>query len=111
MQYRFASGRDKFYIAVAIIFSIICGCSTPINTILFANLLQAMVNYGFGLEIGIPGDDAFLLAIKEFAIYNSVVGILLVILSYAATVLMNIAAFNQVLIAKPFGFFCFVLFF
>ncbi|CAH2096061.1 unnamed protein product [Euphydryas editha] len=94
--YRFASTRDKVYIFLAIVFSIICGCMTPINTLLFSSLLQSMVNYGVSVVIGQPQPDVFLDAITEFAIYNSVVGAILVIFSYLATVLMNIAAFNQV---------------
>lgn len=45
---------------------------------------------------GDPQGDIFLAAVRDFAIYNSIVGAVLVVLSYAATVLMNISAFNQV---------------
>lgn len=44
--------------------------------------------------------DEFLRAARDFAIYNSVVGALVVALSYGATVLMNIAAFNQVYVIR-----------
>lgn len=77
---------------LAIIFSMLAGTSTPINTILFANFLQAMVHHAMHLL----NDDEFMRAAQDFAVFNVTVGILLVILSYAATVLMNIAAFNQV---------------
>lgn len=100
LQYRYATGKDKFFIAVSIIFSIICGCGTPFNTILFANLLQSMVDYGISTLLGNPDDEMFLKAILDFAIYNCIIGILLVILSYGATVLMNIAAYNQVYISN-----------
>ncbi|XP_047533221.1 ATP-dependent translocase ABCB1-like [Vanessa atalanta] len=89
--FRFATGMDKLYIFLAIIFSIFCGCMTPINTLLFSSLLQSMVRFGILGEA-----DVFLDAIKTFAINNSIVGAILVIFSYLATVLMNISAFNQV---------------
>ncbi|XP_046965723.1 ATP-dependent translocase ABCB1 [Vanessa cardui] len=89
--FRFASGMDKLYIFLAIMFSILCGCMTPINTLLFSSLLQSMVRFGILGEA-----DVFLEAIKTFAINNSIVGAVLVIFSYLATVLMNISAFNQV---------------
>ncbi|XP_049873104.1 ATP-dependent translocase ABCB1-like [Pectinophora gossypiella] len=94
--YRFADGKDKTFIAVAIIFSIMCGSMTPVNTIVFADLLQAMVDYGISLILGIDGSEAFLRAILVFAIYNCIIGAVLIILSYGATVLMNMAAYNQV---------------
>ncbi|KAM3968188.1 ATP-dependent translocase ABCB1-like [Aphomia sociella] len=94
--FRFATRKDKIYITLALLFSIASGCSLPINTILFASLLESMVVYGYALDHGIPGDDDFLEAIKFFAIWNIVVGVILVFLSYCATVLMNKAAYNQV---------------
>ncbi|KAI5635208.1 ABC transporter transmembrane region domain-containing protein [Phthorimaea operculella] len=94
--YRFADRKDKIFIVIAVICSIICGCSTPINTILFADLLQAMVVYGFSLMQGIDGGDDLMAAVRHFAIWNSVVGVGIVALTYGATVLMNMAAYNQV---------------
>lgn len=55
-----------------------------------------MVDYGISLILGQPDTDTFRTAFTNFAIYNSIVGAALVIFSYLATVLMNIAAFNQV---------------
>lgn len=55
-----------------------------------------MVFYAMG-EISV---DEFLRAMQDFAVYNVVVGVLLVALSYGATVLMNIAAFNQIFIIR-----------
>ncbi|XP_026765038.2 ATP-dependent translocase ABCB1-like isoform X1 [Galleria mellonella] len=94
--FRYATQKDKIYITVALLFSIASGCSMPINTILFASLLENMVLYKFSIDAGFPDDDGFLSAIKSFAIWNSVVGALVVILSYSATVLMNKAAYNQI---------------
>ncbi|KAL0838717.1 hypothetical protein ABMA28_016779 [Loxostege sticticalis] len=94
--YRFATVKDKCFIAIGIICSILAGCCTPLNTLLFASLLQSMVDYGISLILGQPDTDTFRTAFTNFAIYNSIVGAALVIFSYLATVLMNIAAFNQV---------------
>lgn len=44
--------------------------------------------------------DEFLRAIQDFAVYNCILGIALVALSYGATVLMNIAAFNQIFVIR-----------
>lgn len=56
-----------------------------------------MVNFGISVVIGLPQPDVFLDAVTEFAINNSIVGAILVVFSYLATILMNIAAFNQVI--------------
>lgn len=74
----------------------IAACSTPINTLLLAYLLEAMVDYGISIVMGAPDADQFLNSLFYFALYNSIVGALLIILSYAATTLMNMAAYNQV---------------
>ncbi|KAJ0181234.1 hypothetical protein K1T71_003319 [Dendrolimus kikuchii] len=94
--FRFASRKDKIYIWVALLCSAIAATSTPLNTILLANLLQSMVDYGISLIIGSPANDAFLKAMADFAIYNSILGVLLVLFTYVATVLMNLSAYNQV---------------
>ncbi|XP_060800671.1 ATP-dependent translocase ABCB1 [Amyelois transitella] len=94
--YRFASCSDIFFVTIAMLCSILAGCSMPFSTLLFAWLLQAMVDYGVSLTQGTPGNDEFLEQMKFFAIWNVVAGVLVVILSYIATVLMNIVAYNQV---------------
>ncbi|KAL4715421.1 hypothetical protein ACJJTC_015324, partial [Scirpophaga incertulas] len=55
-----------------------------------------MVSYGISVQIGQPQGEEFLRAVSEFAIYNSVVGAVVILVSYTATVLMNITAYNQV---------------
>nr|XP_032517288.1 ATP-dependent translocase ABCB1-like [Danaus plexippus plexippus] len=69
---------------------------TPINTLLFSSLLQSMVNYGISIVVNDPQPDIILRDVQDFAIYNSVVGAIIVVCSYIATVLMNISAYNQV---------------
>ncbi|XP_060800783.1 ATP-dependent translocase ABCB1 isoform X2 [Amyelois transitella] len=94
--FRFATCLDLLFITVAIMCAILGGCSMPFSTLLFAWLLEAMVAYGLSLFQGTPADDKFLEDLNYFAIWNVVVGVLLVLLSYTATILMNMAAYNQV---------------
>nr|XP_049698231.1 ATP-dependent translocase ABCB1 isoform X1 [Helicoverpa armigera]XP_049698232.1 ATP-dependent translocase ABCB1 isoform X2 [Helicoverpa armigera] len=94
--FRFATKKDKIFIVCALICSVVAACSTPINTLLLAFLLDAMVAYGSSIRDGNPDPDTFLEALMFFAIYNTVTGVVLIVLSYAATVLMNIAAYHQV---------------
>lgn len=94
--FRFATKKDKIYIYIGLICSAIAATSTPLNTILLANLLQSMVDYGISIIMGNPANDDFLNAMAQFAIYNSILGAFVILLSYIATVLMNISAYNQV---------------
>ncbi|CAF4933946.1 unnamed protein product [Pieris macdunnoughi] len=94
--FRFASTQDKLFIVVGILFSIISGCMTPLNTLLISSLLQSMVEFGISVIAGDPQGDVFLQAVQDFAINNAVVGVILVLTSYGATVLMNFSAYNQV---------------
>lgn len=55
-----------------------------------------MVNYGISIVVNDPQPDIILRDVRDFAIYNSVVGAIIVVCSYIATVLMNISAYNQV---------------
>jgi hypothetical protein len=55
-----------------------------------------MVQYGMSLAMGDPQGDEFMAAVSQFAIYNSIVGVVVVAVTYVATVLMNITAYNQV---------------
>ncbi|XP_031765976.2 ATP-dependent translocase ABCB1-like isoform X2 [Galleria mellonella] len=94
--FRFASIKDKIYITIAILSSIICGCTTPLCVLLFSYLSQNMVLYGISLKEGTPDDEAFYKALFYYAIINSLVAVTFVFFTYVATVLMNIAAYNQV---------------
>ncbi|GBP59400.1 Multidrug resistance protein 1 [Eumeta japonica] len=93
---RYATVTDKLYIVVAMLASMVSGCMTPLSTLLFARLLNAMVNYGISIFEQDPQGDLFLEEVTHFAIYNCIYGVVLIIGGYIATVLMNIAAFKQI---------------
>ncbi|XP_052741210.1 multidrug resistance protein homolog 49-like isoform X2 [Bicyclus anynana] len=94
--FRFASLTDKLFIFITIITAVICGCTVPVNTLLFAAYLQSMVDFGRSVHDGTPQVEVFLHAAKTFAIYYSLVGGVTMVLSYIGTVLMNTSAYNQV---------------
>ncbi|XP_068633659.1 ATP-dependent translocase ABCB1-like [Battus philenor] len=55
-----------------------------------------MVEYGQSVIEGTPENELFLQALTDFVIYNCVLGVVCFIFSYIATVLMNMAAYNQI---------------
>ncbi|KAJ8733987.1 hypothetical protein PYW07_014538 [Mythimna separata] len=102
--FRFATTKDKIFICLALICSAVAAVSAPLNTLLLAFLLDAMVDYGMGLYNPAVSNEeageAFLRDLLFFAVYNSVIGALLILLTYAATTMMNIAAYNQVYVIR-----------
>ncbi|XP_059052145.1 ATP-dependent translocase ABCB1-like [Achroia grisella] len=94
--FRFASIKDKIFITIALLSSVICGCTTPVCVLLFSYLSQNMVSYGISLNEGKPNDEAFYKALFYYAISNTLVAVTFVFFTYVATVLMNVAAYNQV---------------
>ncbi|CAB3248407.1 unnamed protein product [Arctia plantaginis] len=98
--FRFATKLDVFFIVVALILSVVAAISTPLNTFILAQLLQAMVDLGISLATGAPDWDSFMNSVYWFAVYNSILGAALVILTYISTTLMNMAAYNQAFIIR-----------
>lgn len=95
-QFGFSSTLDRIYIFLAIILSIICGCMFPVSVLMYSALMQAMVDFGISLLAGAPENDVFIQSVTDFATYNCFIFLVIFIASYAATVLMNVSAFNQV---------------
>lgn len=56
-----------------------------------------MVFLGASINAGNPNWGAFMDSVYWFAVYNSILGAALVILTYICTTLMNMAAYNQVI--------------
>ncbi|GBP59393.1 Multidrug resistance protein 1 [Eumeta japonica] len=54
-----------------------------------------MISYGATLIEGNPANETFMEAVREFAIYYSLFGVVLIVGGYVATALMNISAYNQ----------------
>lgn len=82
---------DKMRIVIAALCSIAQGTLDPLDTIVFANLLQSMVDYGKQ-----SNSEVFLKAVLTFAIFNCGIGVAQIILTYLSTVMMNYSAANQV---------------
>lgn len=83
---------DKLCIIMASLCSIVQGGLAPLDTIIFSNLLQSMVDYGKQ-----PNGEIFLNAVLTFTIFSCSIGGAQILLTYLSTVLMNTSAANQVL--------------
>lgn len=93
--FRYATIRDRIMMFFAIVCAIIAGCVLPMNSLLFADLSNAMINYGMS-DKGPEAADEFHESVMFYVIGNVILGTILLIFSYIATVLMNYTALNQV---------------
>lgn len=92
---------DKLCISVAAICALAQGGLAPLDTIIFANLLQSMVDYGKQ-----PNGDVFLKAVLTFTIFSCGIGVAQIFITYISTVLMNLSAANQVFFEVVFFMAC-----
>lgn len=74
----------------------------PFNMHIFGNLTKNIVDYAYVLAISTDPEvlqqasDKFIDDIREFAIYNSIIGLVVFVTSYLSTVLFNYSAHRQV---------------
>ncbi|XP_076263944.1 multi drug resistance 50 [Rhynchophorus ferrugineus] len=100
--YRFATGWDKFLLFIGVISAIISGAVQPLNNILFGDLTQTVVEYGMsclGPATSNCTDEVkenFMSGIRHFALWNTIVGIVIFISSYLAAETFNYTAIKQV---------------
>lgn len=90
---------DKLFIVTATLCSTAQGSLDPLDTIVFANLLQSMVDYGKQ-----SNDEVFLKTVLTFTLFNCSIGIGQILLQYLSTVTMNYSAANQVFNKLAFFF-------
>lgn len=80
------------------------GILQPINMLIFGNLTGDIVAFAFVTGQGITGEELdvatqrFMDAITNFAIYNSLIGVGMFILSYISILLFNLSGLRQVII-------------
>lgn len=99
-QFRFASAVDRVMLCIAFLSAFITGCVAPLNTLVFADLTEAMIYYAVSQ---IPGGSTEGMkpvelsdAVLTFTLRSIGLGVTLLVFSYLATMLSNYAAHNQV---------------
>ncbi|XP_044258218.1 ATP-dependent translocase ABCB1 [Tribolium madens] len=101
--FRYATKGDTFLMIIAVFASIGTGILQPLNTLLFGDLTGTIVDYvsiinsnETNAEQKEHATDVFIDGITNFAIYNSLIGVGMLILSYISTECFNYAALKQV---------------
>nr|CAD7403760.1 unnamed protein product [Timema cristinae] len=96
--FRFASSSEKFLLTLALAAAISGGAVTVGNMLLFANMTDSMINFGSQVtnNSSVIGSDEFLDTLQRFAIGNSIIGGLVLILGYTSNFLFNYTAQKQI---------------
>ncbi|KAJ3662142.1 hypothetical protein Zmor_006501 [Zophobas morio] len=99
--FRYASGSDVFLMLLGTLAAMGTGVLQPLNTLLFGNLTGSIVKYAATLGTPDPdalakAEDAFIDDIRDFAVYNSLIGAGMLVLSYISTEFFNYTALKQI---------------
>lgn len=98
--YKYSTGIDKLLYFVGIVCALLTGITTPLNSLIFGNLTDAMVKYGLYLagqqQTRSAETDELLDAVKTFALQNTYIGIIMLVCSYISITVFNYAAQSQI---------------
>ncbi|CAG2063171.1 unnamed protein product, partial [Timema podura] len=96
-RFRFASSSEKCLLILALAAAISGGAVTVGNMLLFANMTDSMINFSSQVtnNSSMIGSDEFLDTLQKFAIGNSIIGGLVLILGYTSNFLFNYTAQKQ----------------
>ncbi|EFA00893.1 ATP-dependent translocase ABCB1 [Tribolium castaneum] len=101
--FRYATKWDTFLMIIAVFASIGTGILQPLNTLLFGDLTGTIVDYVFTINSNETSEeqkqnatDVFIDGITDFAVYNTLIGVGMLVLSYISTEFFNYTALKQV---------------
>jgi ATP-binding cassette subfamily B (MDR/TAP) protein 1 len=100
--FRYATLQDKIFIALGTICSVVCGVIQPFVMILFGDVTGVIVEYAAAINKTDDPNETRLIeetlndGIRDFAIYSSVLGIVMIITTYLAGVFFSYSALRQI---------------
>ncbi|XP_068902279.1 ATP-dependent translocase ABCB1-like [Tenebrio molitor] len=100
--FRYATLQDKIFIALGTICAVVCGIIQPYFMILFGDVTGVIVEYAAAINKTNDLKENQLIeetlydGIRDFAIYSSVLGIVMIITTYLAGVIFNYSALRQI---------------
>jgi len=104
-QFRFSTGTERFLLFIGFLGALVTASTAPLNILLFGNLTEDLVTYGAqrtsnSTEPGSNSErldsDAFLHSVQIFAIYNSILGFVMLVVTYVSVWTYNFVANRQV---------------
>jgi hypothetical protein len=96
-QFQFTTKVERILLFLGFLGALGTGATQPLNVLLFGDLTGEMVAYGYASLAGLnPDKDAFLDAVQQFSILNSVLGVAMLVLTYLSVWTYNYVASRQV---------------
>jgi len=97
-QFRFSTGTERFLLFIGFLGALVTASTAPLNILLFGDLTGELVAYGYAVRANYtePDADAFLDAVGTFALYNSILGVVMLIVTYISVWTYNFVANRQV---------------
>ncbi|XP_055373170.1 ATP-dependent translocase ABCB1 [Condylostylus longicornis] len=95
--YKYSTWNDRFLIIIGIACAVATGLTAPAHTLIFGDLADAMIEQGGAIINGTATDfTIFLDSIQKFAMFNSIIGAVMLICSYVSVTTFNYAAHSQI---------------
>jgi hypothetical protein len=96
-QFRFSTGAERCLLCIGFLGALATGATAPLNILLFGDLTGELVTYGANVSAGLPPDTAgFTDAIYTFATLNSILGAVMLVVTYISVWAYNFVANRQV---------------
>jgi hypothetical protein len=97
LQFQFTTRIERILLFLGFLGALGTGATSPLNIYLFGELTGEMVAYGYGVLNGSnPDGNAFMDAVQQFSILNSVLGFVMLVLTYLSVWTYNFVASRQV---------------
>lgn len=96
--FRFSTGMERCLLFIGFLGALATGATAPLNIFLFGDLTGALVSYGAAIQMELPPDtDGFTDAIYTFATLNSILGAVMLVVTYISVWAYNFVANRQIL--------------
>jgi hypothetical protein len=95
-QFRFSTSGERCLLLIGFLGAFVTAATGPLNILLFGELTGELVKYAIGVVTGNPDPDAFLEAIRRFAGLNSILGLVMLTVTYVSVWTYNFVANRQV---------------
>lgn len=93
--FRFSTGTERCLLFIGFLGALVTASTAPLNIFLFGDLTGALVEYGLNVSAGDP--DAFMDSVETFAGYNSLLGLVMLLVTYMSVWMYNFVANRQIL--------------
>lgn len=102
-QFRYAKPLDKLLIIIGLLCSAATGVCQPLNTLVFGTLTGDIIIHASIMQnltstdpLYIREGELLIEAVSRYALYNSLIGIGMIVFSYFSIILFNYSALRQV---------------